>query len=508
MNSLNTDILLVRMAQSHIEDADKLEAERAKAKEAAKKASEARRGSEVTGKVSVVDEFKAQYTVDDVLEKYEYSVDGGRVFDPEGKDIGSAKGDDRIKVFDSNDPLYTESGEGRHDAWGVEVVLGYKNNEGKAIAAWSKKLTLDDGETTVHEANVTALFPVLPDSPEGKKKAPLFRDYKTIEYTDPVYLIKPFIETLALVVLFAASGVGKTFLAISWLCAIVTGRDWNGHAVKQGKVFYMAGEDFNGVCRRVTAWESENQDIPPGALFISDHAVLLATDGQADYLIAEIQSAGVDEFALIVIDTLARCYGADENSTQDMSRFITVCDRIRLMFKCTVLLLHHTGVSDDSRGRGNSSLPAGADTVFRMEAKRHGIELTCTKAKNSAPPPKMLFRLDTVALGDGDNTSAVLVEDNGQHVFPDLSDLALNDFQTDIIDTLKSLGDGDSLGVPTLAELREATYAKWDAAGVIRDTSRQRFNRSIDKLKKLAAIKIDGDTDAGYVLLTVNGVDP
>ena len=452
------------------------------------------------------DRFKAQYTVDDALARHGYWVEGGRVFDPAGKDIGSAIGDDRVKIFDSNDPLHTESGEGRHDAWGVEVVLGYKNHEGRAIAAWSKKLKLAD-DRTVHETNVAAGFPALPDAPEGKKKPPLFRDYTTIEYTDPVELIKGFIETLSLVVLFAASGVGKTFLAISWLCAIVTGRDWNGRAAKQGKVFYMAGEDFNGVCRRVTAWESENQDIPPGALFISDHAVLLATDGQADYLIDEIRRAGVNEFALIVIDTLARCYGADENSTQDMSRFITVCDRIRLMFKCTVLLLHHTGVSDDSRGRGNSSLPAGADTVFRMEAKRHGIELTCTKSKNSAPPPKMLFRLDTVALGDGDTTSAVLVEDNGQHVFPDLSDLALNDHQTDVIDTLKTLGDGDSLGVPTLAELREATYAKWDAAGVIRDTSRQRFNRSIDKLKKLAAIKIDGDTDAGYVLLTVNGGD-
>ena len=33
---------------------------------------------------------------------------------------------------------------------------------------------------------------------------------------------------------------------------------------------------------------------------------------------------------LIVLDTLARCFGGgDENSTQDMSRFVSACDAIR-----------------------------------------------------------------------------------------------------------------------------------------------------------------------------------
>jgi hypothetical protein len=202
-----------------------------------------------------------------------------------------------------------------HDLFDWRVHHEFNGDRNAALRAFGAEfktelgITYSEHNLALKKAAAKLDRPAFEDLGEipGTQKPPLFRDFTTIKYKDPEWLIKGVIETLSLVVLFAASGVGKTFLAISWLCAIATGRDWCGHAVKRGDAGYLAGEDPNGVVRRFAAWESENQDIPPGALFISDHAVLLATDGQADYLIAEIQSAGVDEFALIVIDTLARC---------------------------------------------------------------------------------------------------------------------------------------------------------------------------------------------------------
>ncbi len=57
----------------------------------------------------------------------------------------------------------------------------------------------------------------------------------------------------------------------------------------------------------------------------------------------QIESDGGLPLRLIVIDTLARCFGGnDENDARGMGAFIEGCDVIRLKTAATVLVVHHS----------------------------------------------------------------------------------------------------------------------------------------------------------------------
>lgn len=90
---------------------------------------------------------------------------------------------------------------------------------------------------------------------------------------------------------------------------------------------------------------------------------------------------------LVILDTLARCFGpGDENSTQDMTRFVAACDEIRSRWRCAVLLIHHSGLSDKTRSRGSSALRAALDAEYRLERTDASLLLTATKMKDAEPP--------------------------------------------------------------------------------------------------------------------------
>jgi RecA-family ATPase len=54
--------------------------------------------------------------------------------------------------------------------------------------------------------------------------------------------------------------------------------------------------------------------------------------------------------AMVVIDTLAKNLGADENSNQDIGQYVrNVDDLITRPFGCTVATVHHVGHGDKTR---------------------------------------------------------------------------------------------------------------------------------------------------------------
>lgn len=87
----------------------------------------------------------------------------------------------------------------------------------------------------------------------------------------PVYfLIDETIETASLAMLFGAIGSGKSFTAIGWSCAVATGTPWFDREVKQGAVFYLAGEGHAGLSRRLAAWELHTgHSLEAAPLFVS-----------------------------------------------------------------------------------------------------------------------------------------------------------------------------------------------------------------------------------------------
>jgi hypothetical protein len=102
---------------------------------------------------------------------------------------------------------------------------------------------------------------------------------------------------------------------------------------------------------------------------------------------------------LIVVDTLARNFAGDENGTKDMNQFIRCMDAIRLAWKATILIVHHTG-KDTSRGaRGSSVLKAAIDTEFSASMDENKIIcLQAHKMKEAELPRPMAFKLQGVQL--------------------------------------------------------------------------------------------------------------
>jgi len=252
---------------------------------------------------------------------------------------------------------------------------------------------------------------------EGERRRFAFDRAGDIELSAPDWLMRGLIERDTLVSLVGPPGTGKSFLALSWCFHVAAGRDWFGHRVARGPVLYLCGEGLRGVTRRLRALEIDTgvslADLP---LFVSrgpaglrDHMQLGAVRVEVDRL-----TAAHGRTAMLVIDTLARNFGpGDENATADMGEFIGACDLLRQVVG-TVVVVHHTGHADKSRGRGASNLPGAVDLDLILSVdEARVIRLESNKVKDGEPLQQMAMQLERVYLGIDDDegepvTSAVL----------------------------------------------------------------------------------------------------
>jgi phage/plasmid primase-like uncharacterized protein len=181
------------------------------------------------------------------------------------------------------------------------------------------------------------------------------------------WLIKHWIQAEAMIMVHGPSGSGKTFVVLDWClnmaCASVddSGQStskWMGHRSSKAPIVYLAGEGHNGLRARVAAWFERHQipqEIDP-PFWLSKSGCDFNTPQGIQLVLSEIRQLPTLP-AIIVIDTLHRFLAGDENSSQDVKSMLDACSLIQKEFKCSVLLVHHTGVSEDSqhRARGSSA---------------------------------------------------------------------------------------------------------------------------------------------------------
>jgi hypothetical protein len=234
-----------------------------------------------------------------------------------------------------------------------------------------------------------------------------------LEFRDPEFLIAGLVETESLAAIFGRPGSGKSFIALDMACCIATGTPYHGRAVLQGAVIYIAGEGHNGLKRRLMAWERHiGVPLSDAPLYLSTRATGLADAGSAqavnDAIAKVAQIEGVAPM-LVIVDTVARNFGpGDENSTKDMSAFVTAADGIKHSFPgCSVILVHHSGHGDGDRARGSSVLLGALDAEFRTELSGDTTTLITTKMKEGAVPPPVGFQAHTIEIGRNAKGEAV-----------------------------------------------------------------------------------------------------
>jgi len=136
----------------------------------------------------------------------------------------------------------------------------------------------------------------------------------------------------------------------------------------------------------------------------------------------QIESDGGLPVRMIVIDTLARCFGGnDENDARDMGAFVEGCYEIKRKAGATVLVVHHSGKDEAKGARGSSSFRMGLD------AERIAFILTCTKMMDAEEPKRRAYDLQPVKLftdEEGEEIHSLAVRDVAREADEDEPELA------------------------------------------------------------------------------------
>jgi putative DNA primase/helicase len=233
------------------------------------------------------------------------------------------------------------------------------------------------------------------------------------------WLVKRWIQSQALVMVHGPSGGGKTFVVLDWCLRMASGiEDWAGHKVRQGNVVYLAGEGHHGLRGRVAAWKHHHQ-AGKLAMWLSKDGCDLNTPTGYLKVVEQVRMLK-DRPSVIVVDTLHRFLQGDENSAQDAKTMLDACNALMMEFNCSVILVHHTGVSDEAqhRARGSSAWRGALDIEISIVPGKEGVpmQIVQRKSKDAELAETIHVELQQVAIPgwrDEDNqqvTSAVIVQ--------------------------------------------------------------------------------------------------
>jgi hypothetical protein len=233
------------------------------------------------------------------------------------------------------------------------------------------------------------------------------------------WLVKRWIQSQALVMVHGPSGGGKTFVVLDWCLRMASGtEDWAGHKVRQGNVVYLAGEGHHGLRGRVAAWKHHHK-AGKLAMWLSKDGCDLNTPTGYLKVVEQVRMLK-DRPSVIVVDTLHRFLSGDENSAQDAKTMLDACNALMQEFNCSVILVHHTGVSDEAqhRARGSSAWRGALDIEISIVPGKNDqpMQIIQRKSKDAELAKTIHVELQQVAIpgwrdeDDQQVTSAVIIQ--------------------------------------------------------------------------------------------------
>ena len=336
------------------------------------------------------------------------------------------------------------------------------------------------------------------------------------------WLVKHWIQDQALVMVHGPSGGGKTFVTLDWMLHIASGKpNWLGHKVRAGNMVYLAGEGHHGLRSRIAAWKHHN-NVTSLNMWVSKSGLDLNT-AEGYLKVVEAVRALKIKPSVITVDTLHRFMAGDENSAQDAKTMLDACAALMQEFGCTVILVHHTGVSEDAqhRARGSSAWRGALDIEISIVPSKPGkpMEIVQRKSKDAEMAYTVYVELESVDIPgwfdeDGEQvTSAVIVKGEA----PENKKKNDNDLFVDFEKAWWTSGAEDRGGAPYLTKsvLREyavtngiSIFPKSEAAGSRRNLIDGKDAKYINKLIEAKLIEphengwlvIDPGTASGMML--------
>ena len=231
------------------------------------------------------------------------------------------------------------------------------------------------------------------------------------------WMVKGWVQDNALIMVHGPSGGGKTFVVLDWCLRIAAGAtDWLGHKVRGGTVVYLAGEGHHGLRSRLAGWR-QHTGMDLDNVWLSGSGCDLNTPDGYQKVVDSLEDLE-SQPRVIVVDTLHRFLLGDENSAQDAKTMLDACSKLMQDYNCSVILVHHTGVSDEAqhRARGSSAWRGALDIeVSVVPSKDHGpIEIVQRKSKDSEMVEPVYVELQSIDIDgwfdeDGEPVSSAIL---------------------------------------------------------------------------------------------------
>jgi hypothetical protein len=301
----------------------------------------------------------------------------------------------------------------------------------------------------------------------------------------PTWIIKHVLPQAELVVLFGASGAGKSFMALDMAGAIARGLPWRGKKVKQGRVVYIAAEGAGGFRNRMQAYAIQHQvdlaELDIGVIHAAPNLIL--KEDALDVAKAIKASGGAD---VVIVDTFAQTTpGANENAGEDMGKALAHCKGIHRATGAVVVLVHHAGKDPTKGARGWSGLRAAADAELEVVRTPTGRALRLSKQKDGEDELEWGFDLEVVKIGVDEDlepiTSCVVIE-AAMPVIGAGAVRKLGVVEKVVNDVIQEFATAQTEGIEVGPVLAEAVKRMEPPTDGKRDTRKMRARKALESL--------------------------
>ena len=197
---------------------------------------------------------------------------------------------------------------------------------------------------------------------------------------------------------YGAPGSTKSYLLLDLALHLAHGRPWFGHTLPRTRVHYLAAEGQAVNVARTWGWlHAHGVDRTEGRGWFDmiPSGVLLTEAGLEGYL----ERVTADGPGLVILDTKNAMMEGEENSASDVAVMVRAMRAIKNAADgACVVLVDHTGMSDESRGRGSNAVTAAMDTEIRVERDRDtgALRAEVTRDKAAEPGHHLDYRLSRI----------------------------------------------------------------------------------------------------------------
>jgi hypothetical protein len=362
-----------------------------------------------------------------------------------------------------------------HDRTVTARSLVHLANENGAGINLNGPATADEFEDLVGEAS--------PDAAPGRFAIVPAHEFAT--GANPTWVIKDVLPQAELVVLYGASGSGKSFLALDMAAAIARGVEWRGKRTRKGRVAYIAAEGGGGFRKRLKAYGQHNEiDLASLELGVIHAAPNMMEAKDAADVVKAIKAWGGAD--IVIVDTFAQVMpGANENAGEDVGKALTHCKRIHELTGAMIILIHHAGKDASKGARGWSGLRAAADAELEVVREATGRSLRLTKSKDGEDGMAWGFDLEIITVGVDEDldpiTSCVVIE--AQMPVPGAGPARkLGPVEKAVNDVIQEFAVAQTEGIEVGPVLAEAVKRIEPPADGKRDTRKQRARRALEAL--------------------------